>query len=91
MSEEIEPGVVYSDLQYPTRQQMRLEIDRLRAQVGKMVEALVLSERWFDSSRVNHHSDCKMSPCDCGVEGMMQKFRTALSTPAAVAHMKEEK
>lgn len=26
---EIEPGIMYADLKYPTRQQMRLEIARL--------------------------------------------------------------
>ncbi len=47
-------------------------------------EAVILAERWFDSSRVNHHRDCAgASPvmkCDCGVRGMTDKFSALLSS-----------
>lgn len=37
--EEIEPGVRYSDLQFPTRQQMRLEISRLlKREAAQLIE-----------------------------------------------------
>ena len=52
-------------------------------------EAVILAERWFDSSRVTHVRDCAgASPvmkCDCGVRALSEKFGVLLSTPPALA------
>ena len=46
-------------------------------------EALILAERWFDSSRVSHHRECAgaspIMPCNCGVRATMGKITAALS------------
>ena len=72
-------------------QQAQTEIDSLRSELRRQSqelerarEALILAERWFDSSRVRHFSDCGYPPgkCNCGVRGMQEKLHAALTQPA---------
>jgi hypothetical protein len=77
-SEGSPPGWMHDIIASELRRQSQ-ELERAR-------EALILAERWFDSSRVSHHRECAgaspIMPCDCGVRATMAKITAALTQPA---------